>query len=298
MKTDPKLSEAFAVMVVLGLFMPSLSRGVEGAEGITAVASKVSNDYVRTKLPDGSFQVETYAFGNGGNWGGPFPDDTIDKLGFLEIARVIATPLASQNYISAKDPNKTELLIMVYWGTTTTPDKASFSPAYIDYQSLMQETNLTSDPGVKAGLLDSALMLAEMANRQRDHLDYKNAAMLGYDSVGLIGTEWGDAIKLTALKRTHDDYTAEIEANRYFVVLMAYDFQMMWKQKKHKLLWETRFSINQPRNDFGKALPVMAATASKYFGQESHGLVRQVIPAGHVEIHEPTLIELLEGSKK
>jgi len=35
-------------------------------EGITAVSSKAFNGYTRTRLPDGSFKPETYAFGNGG----------------------------------------------------------------------------------------------------------------------------------------------------------------------------------------------------------------------------------------
>jgi len=45
-------------------------RAMEGVEGVTAVSAKVSKDYVRTKLPDGSFQPEAYAFGEGGKWPG------------------------------------------------------------------------------------------------------------------------------------------------------------------------------------------------------------------------------------
>ena len=56
---------------------------------------------------------------------------------------------------------------------------------------------------------------------------------------------------------------------------MAYDFQLLWKEKKHKLLWETRFSVRENRNDFGKALPAMSQYASRYFGQDTHGLIRR-----------------------
>jgi hypothetical protein len=94
-------------------------------------------------------------------------------------------------------------------------------------------------------------------------------------------------IDKTALKGRRDDLIAEIEDNRYFVVLMAYDFQMLWKQKKNKLLWETRFSIRERGNDFGKILPAVAQYASQYFGQDSKGLVRQPLPEGHVEVGEP-----------
>ena len=139
------------------------------------------------------------------------------------------------------------------------------------------------------------MAMMEMSNRLRDHLDYTNSQMLGYDSEGVIATEYGEALKHSALRMHRHDLIAEIEHNRYFVVLMAYDFQLLQTQKKHKLVWETRFSINQPRNDFGKALPVMANYASRFFGQDSNGLVRKPVVAGHVEVGEPPLIELLSA---
>jgi len=108
--------------------------------------------------------------------------------------------------------------------------------------------------------------------------------MLGYDSDALIGTDFGDNRRGTALEFHQDDLVKEIEDNRYFVVLMAYDFQLMWKHKEHKLLWETRFSIDERHNEFSKALPVMAMYASRYFGQDSKGLLRTQVPAGRVEI--------------
>jgi len=56
-------------------------------------------------------------------------------------------------------------------------------------------------------------------------------------------------------------------------VLMAYDFQQIARNKKHVLLWETRFSIRQHGNNFDEQLGVMADYASRYFGQNSNGLV-------------------------
>ena len=121
---------------------------------------------------------------------------------------------------------------------------------------------------------------------QRDRLDFKNAQMLGYDSEGVIGTDYGNNLKGTAFAAKRDTLVAEIEENRYFVVLMAYDFQLLWKQKKHKLLWETRFSISERHNEFDKALPAMAQYASRYFGQDTHGLLRAQVLEGHVDVGE------------
>jgi hypothetical protein len=137
--------------------------------------------------------------------------------------------------------------------------------------------------------------MLNMENHKNDQIDFANASMLGYDSAGLIGTERGNYVRGTALGAERDDLYAEIQENRYFVVLMAYDFQLLWKEKKHKLLWQTRFSISERRNAFGKALPVMAEYASKYFGQDSKGLVRERVPEGHVDVGEVKSLGAVES---
>jgi len=293
MKPHPVIPGALAFAAAVSFLVPAAS----GADSVTAVASRVSDDYVRAKLPDGSYQPEFYVFGEGGKWGGEISDATIDKLHFMDVARVIADALAGQNYVSAKDPNKTTLLVMVYWGTTQVPEPTSDSVAYDQFSAA--QANLSSSvaagsPGSRTApsggsdaalaQMTAALTMLNVVNRQRDMTDFKNVQMLGYDLEGVIGTEYGSYVRGTAFGVKRDDLVSEIEQNRYFVVLMAYDFQLMWKQKKHKLLWETRFSIDERHNAFDKALPVMALYASHYFGQPSHRLVRKQIPEGHVDI--------------
>ena len=86
------------------------------AEEIEAVSSRVSADYVRAKLP--MAPTETYAFAKGGYPSSGTQDYSIDKIQFLDAARTIAGPLATQRYIPTKDPKTTRLLVMVYWGAT------------------------------------------------------------------------------------------------------------------------------------------------------------------------------------
>lgn len=304
------------------------ARAAEGAEFITAVCSTAFKDYKRTKLPDGSFQTEYYSFGNGGRWNTPMTDETIDKLDFMDVARVISRPLAAENYLPARDPEKTRLVIMVYWGTTQVAENIRDSEALENYQavrSAMAEDQPSPLPQQIAPQKDSwdalaamnnpatgtddqmdafqnSLTLINMENERRTTIDYKNAQMLGYDNFdsagSLVGTDRGKSLGRTALSATYSQEVAEIESPRYFVVLMAYDFQKMWKQKRHVLLWETRFSISQPHNDFTKALPAMATYASTYFGQNSHGLIREVLREGNVSVGQPTLVEMLNPSKK
>lgn len=275
----------------------ALNTSIARAEEIAAVASRVSDDYIRTKLADGSFQTETYAFGEGGYSSGNMRDPSIDKITFMEVARTMAGALRGQGYVSSGDANETKLLIMVYWGTTKAPEHASQSVAYQNFGPIARELSsmkmaaglkgnqLASDPLYQSlqSSLTSAVALIALENHQRDKANAENAALLGYGS-------WWEATAHapagTSLESRRTDMISELEENRYFVVLMAYDFQLMWKQKKAKLLWETRFSISQHRNEFDRQLAAMALQASKFFGQDSHGLQHKEIPDGRVEMGE------------
>jgi hypothetical protein len=302
----PADASRIALLIALVTCGSTRARAEDNAPGITgveAVSSKVATDYIRAKAADGSYVPEYYSFGKGGNWGGEFKDDSIDKLGFMDIARGIAPSLESQKYFPARDPNTTKLIIMVYWGTTAVPPPYEEDPLYKAYFAAVEESHILLSgipPQVDESndVLSSGLHQLDIENGIRDRLDFKNANMLGYDASGLVGTDRGKYLSHTALRTEGNDQREEIEDNRYFIVLMAYDFQLMWKTKKHKLLWEARFSINQKHNQFDKALPSMTQYAAKYFGQPTNGLIRERLLDAHVEIGDPTLIQFLGDEKK
>jgi hypothetical protein len=231
---------------------------ISESEKLTAVSSKAFNGYARSRLADGSFQPEAYAFGEGGPVTPPLMvvrDPTIDDVSFNEIARTISVPLAGQNYLPTHDPVEAKLLIMVFWGRTT------------------GSVNSLDGPSV-------------------DELNAWNAALLGFDSGGVseLSLEpslpgYGTNFKMSLFRQSRYEVLDALATNRYFVILRAYDFQAAWRQKKVRLLWETRFSLSERRHDFERELPAMARYASLYFGQDSHGLVRiPPIPEGRVDI--------------
>jgi hypothetical protein len=256
-----------AGFVAAGVLLLAVSPLLRAEGGITAVYSRTSDDYVRATAPDGSPQAETYAFGNGGYMPAPIHDNTIDNLGFIDIAHTLAGPLATQNFLPARDPNRTGLLIMVYWGATSTPydfGAAHFATGGSDF-------------------LDFSPSGAEI-----DMARQGNAGILGYSGeLEKYQSPWGTRLA---------DINDELDSSRYFVVLMAYDFKAMWKDKKHRLLWEARFSVREQGNDFTRALPAMAQYASTYFGRDSHGLLRTRVPDGRIDMGDPTVIEFLTGS--
>ena len=261
-----------------------------------AVSSQASPDYVRSRLPDGSFKPESYVFGKGGYSSGPLNDGTIDKMNFLTVAHIVAGPLAEQRYIPAKDPRATKLLIMVYWGTTNAPEHASDSPEYLAAQryfeiaAAMPKLPIAGphSPVVKLSpqaedveFLGVQLMRAE--NAMRDNENRRNAMLLGYNS---WWNATNDAPMGTPKELQRQDMIDELEEDRYFVVLMAYDFQALWKDKKHLLLWDTRFSIREHNHQFDRQLAAMTAEASRYFGRNSDGLKHDPLPEGTVEVGE------------
>ena len=241
---------------------------ISGSEQMVAVSSKVFNGYARARLPDGTYQKETYAFGNGGlvdsgrlgidgigasasggDSGGTRRDDTIEAMHFDELSRTVSQSLAIQNYVSTPDPKATGLLVMVYWGVTQG----------------------------SADVLQGGL---------KDLIDMKNAALLGFDSERVFSHGFGDHSNMMSniLRELHAPVMDAIEVDRYYVILRAFDFQNAWKQHKIRLLWETRYSLSERLHDFGKELPGMTQYASQYFGQDSHGLLRAPVPEGRVDI--------------
>jgi hypothetical protein len=285
-----------------------------GTGEITSISSVAAAGYVREKRADGSWKPETFAFGQGGHVVGRSAAGAIDKMGFDDLVKVIAVPLAARNYRQADDPADANLLIMIYWGTTSGTEGASGSAEYQNLQANQKAPapppmhpdpatarggNGAADPQIaqmnqinsrlSEANFDSALQMVTAEDSERRLADMRNAQVLGYDSEFAVSP----ALQNTVLGGRIDQMMKEVEEDRYFVVMMAYDFQKLWKDKKRKLLWVTRISIRQRGNDFAKILPAMMQDASDYFGRDSHGLQRREIQEGHVEVGEPVSIGVL-----
>jgi hypothetical protein len=300
------LSFAFCSVAIGGLPCISIAD-----TQVVAIASKTANDYVRKKLPDGTFQPETYTFGKGDGLGGGRVDPTIDNLDFMDVARTIAVPLAQKRYIPTQDPKATNELIMVYWGTTLAPEFATESNTHIEMQLANEkkweadrmkkaaESGSRSDKMIAlmyAASVDDQLLAATIGvqaeNQEREDRDLKTATLLGYDS-------WWVKVNASMdggpMGRSKADMRSELEEDRYFVILSAFDYQTLVRQKKQKFLWEARFSIREHGNDFEKRLPAMVAAASDYFGRDSHGLHHVDVPDGKVLIGPVESLGVIAG---
>jgi hypothetical protein len=288
---------ACAALIAGALFLTPAATLLGDNDGIVAVYSAVSPAYTRTARAGGSFKPETYAFGEGGRWGGSLKDFSIDNLRFMDVAHIIAPTLANKSYLPGKDPQQTDLLIMVYWGTTSGTDETSSSPEYqIGYQMMKTASMMPpSISGSSIGMLAGADAMIATANRLRDRQNVENARILGF-LPELVRVDAYRGTPLNAFLR--QDVVDDVEESRYFVVLLAYDFQTLWKHKHRKLLWETRFSIRERHNDFSRALAAMAQNASRYFGEDSHGLVRKRLPDTYITFGEPKVLGYEPATRK
>jgi hypothetical protein len=123
--------------------------------------------------------------------------------------------------------------------------------------------------------LTEAMTMENFSNLKRDQQDVENAKILGY----LPELNAAGGAKATSINLRREELVDELEEGRYYVVLMAYDFQLLRTHRQRKLLWETRFSIRERGHDFGKDVAAMAKNASKYFGRDSGGLKRDKFDA-------------------
>lgn len=312
------MNAAFRRMtLLLALTAPGLcSRTVVAADGesmVTAVVSaSVDKTYHRTKKRDGSYRTEYYALSIGGQAKGTVSDPTIDRMPRADFERLIKEHLAKQNYVMASNSASAGLLIHVLWGMTDPPTdganlKISRDAAANSLETFRTEgaeqlrrnsnatgSILTPEQIIAAAEAEDALMSMFMLDRDRARSLAPSASVLGYlDSVN----DLTDSPAIHAgLGTVYRDMLDEISENRYYVLIYAYDFDLLQKQKRLKPLWVTRVNIRAKGNQFDKHISAMLARASRHFGRATRGLERAI--EGRVEIGEAEVLGVVEEHRE
>ncbi len=288
---------------LLGLLFLSLAAFASDDSLTTALFAKVSNGYVRQKLPNGSFKHEYYALSNGGYTPGLGRDGTIDAVPFSTIGVMLIKLLAKQHYYLAQNSKSAELLLVVSWGKTIPLSDGVTRNAQTNVFTAMNQIKLAkgtgssnvgfvreptgaADPGVLSAAqseMEGAVMEMQLFNSMREKADESNARLLGYMQEI---NERNNQTRFAGAGTAFNDLIEDIESERYYVIVAAYDFRAATQEKKQKLLWTTRISIQAQHNKFDEALAAMLATASHKFGQESGGLIRRYQTGYKVEYGE------------
>lgn len=262
---------------------------------VTAVFSRSFNQYERPTLADGSDKPQTYVVAKGGVAEGTAADPSMDDVKFAGIVRMLGKYLAKQSYFPAKDGKKADLMLVVHWGKTT-PFSDALHRNLVDhglqgFQTMHLQQGIgigrspafnlppSEDPTVKA-LNEAAteemvqgLTEIRFAQDARIEADRQNANLLGYTAE----LKFRDNPSLYAGAGTaYYDLLEDLESERYYISVTAYDFQAALQHKQNKGLWRTVASIDARGNRFDEKLAAMVERSSRYFGRDSGGrLIRQ-----------------------
>ena len=327
MKTAPRRSAAWRM---LRLVFPSLATGLLlllnpsaasardfSVSELTTVFSTVHNGYQREKLPDGSFKTVRYAFGEGTCDPGSVADLSLNRLKFPQLAVLLSAPLAKLGYQPTNNAKDIDQLIVVHWGRSIGWDGsrgngggyANLSESY----SAMKRTfpNSGSLPGnfgagqssprtrgvggeLGAGSeMDYMMTMIHFQEEARARSNYRNARLLGYyDALKHTPLYYGNLVS-----PRRERLIGDLEDDRYYVIVAAYDFQATRKSRHPKVLWITRFSLQSYGNEFDQSIDRMVPAASAYFGRSSDGLHYERPAEAVVVPGELKLLEYLERSK-
>ncbi|MBI2513302.1 MAG: hypothetical protein HYV96_15095 [Opitutae bacterium] len=274
---------------------------------LTAVSSTVHNGFEREKLPDGSLKPVRYIFGEGERDPGSIADSSLERLTFRQLAPVLSASLAKRGFLPSRDVKEIDQLIVVHWGRTTGWDSAGYGNTYGTLNQTSAALNatfptLTPDmkpdanasptrglagtPGA-ANQLDQMMLMLQIQDDARARANGRNASLLGYrETLRRTPTYWGNMVS-----SDREELIGELEDDRYYVILAAYDFRSAIKSRDRKILWITRFSLPAHGNDFDRATDRMAQAAAAYFGRASNGLRRERMPEGRAT---PGKLEVLD----
>ncbi len=264
-----------------------------------AVLGNADPQYVKQKFPDngGKPKAELYLFAQGRYSGGGLPDGSLEKAKFGDIVHVLAPALAKHEYYPTGDSQKADLLIVVHWGETDVDEMAQSNAVNMfDDASAgaLAAKNPNSSSSMRVNAMTSASLSVdgmESAQRAASNSMAFNEQLLGYtDAVN--GADHRSMAVASGMTQEDHDLRADVFEERYFVIVMAYDFHTLAKGLKPKLLWSAHFNMRSPGHNFTTALPAMSNVAAKFFGRNTNGLIVNArrVPDGRVEVGEPKVI--------
>ena len=82
-----------------------------------------------------------------------------------------------------------------------------------------------------------------------------------------------------------------IQQNRYFVTVVANDFAAYYRKHRKVMLWAAKMSMPSGGVEVASALPALIASGGPLFGRETRRPQWILLPAGHVEVGEPRLMD-------
>lgn len=251
-----RLKSSLAFLVVANLSFIS-SSAIAAKKARVFVDSEAAVAYNDKKESDEGAAYETYVFIKGNFYGGDFTDKSLRTASFEEIVGSLAENMKVRNYYPSSSPGEGDLIIVVHYGSTSVQQD-------LDEIFLLDST----DPYAMQEGDEYAEVYSD------DFTDLSDLNDLGADNVAVHQNSMNNnrlgisrALKRKNINQTEEfDLRVEMKDERYFIILMAYDYNKLRTANEKELLWTTRFSVPAIGTNFVDAYPALARAASPYFG--------------------------------
>ena len=257
LKTTRTFSIAFSIFVTL---ITNNSHAAKVAR--VFVDSEASSIYNEHKESENGETYETYVFIKGNFYGGDISDKSLRNVTFEELVGTIGDSMKQRNFYPSASADQGDLLVVVHYGLMSVPqDLGDLFQLDMDdpygeqpFDEEGDEEQIVQDPLINDTYFNDLKRLSE--------LSHNNQAGMSNIKLGI-----GRALKRRNITTAEEfDLRAELEAERYFIILMAYDYKKLRSTKKQELLWTTRFSVPSLGTNFEDAYPALARAASSYYG--------------------------------
>lgn len=273
------------------LFATSLSPALLGARKRASVFvdSFATEEYQQRRAAADAPAYETFSFFKGRYFGGNVRDSSLKVVPFEDVVQTLAKEMRQQRYLPAPQVGECDLFIVVHWGVSEIDD----------FAEMMEEMNQDEDFefGDDAFGGDEEIDTVSSAQDDRFYTEtYDRRVRKGAMDNRDLG--FNRALNQRGLM-PQDEYELQIsmEDERYFMILMAYDFKHLIEKKELKFLWSTRFSVSSIGTNFEDAYLALARAAGPFYGQhlEAGERSRTHFGEGDVNIGE---IQILDDEEK
>jgi len=219
-------------------------------------------------------------------------DPSLREVSFEDMAVALAEEMKARNYYSVMAQDEGDFFIVVHWGVTGIEESLdelmindvggfgnSDSGTVVDPSSSEVTSDFSQDYSNDFESYDSA---------GSGRADKNNASLIGFDrALGRKGLTSQDDYELRSM----------LEGERYFIVLMAYDWQKMRLEKEFDLVWSTRFSLDAIGTNFRDAHFALRRGAANYIGTNLDGDLGKTkthLGTGDVELGDLEVVETVK----
>lgn len=270
-----------AICVLLALLLGGLdsaNAGIfSGGKSTRVFVDSLATEKYQNRPNKG--EPETCHFYKGRYFGGYINDKSLERVSFEEIVTVLVKEMKAKNYYAESDPTKGDLFIVVHWGITAVEE---------DFEELFGEDTLLDNS-------DSDFDDTDDLSDRDDSSDFgpTRSAPSQRNSAAILG--YNRALRSKGLTAQQEyELRMELEEERYFIILMAYDHQKLLKDKTLDLLWTTRFSLRGIGTNFEDAYHALSRGAAPFYGENLKDLtrVRTHLGQGDIELGELEVLEI------